>query len=94
MNPSALVATRMLRALGITDRATAQLALIMWCRPSPRLAVADIEQIMTRYPTEPDDLRDAKPPRPRTGNDEPGGYPLGGPPGRRTERGEEGEEKL
>lgn len=50
VSPSANVALRMLAALGITDRTQAREALIQWCRPSPRLSVADVRRIMAEFP--------------------------------------------
>jgi hypothetical protein len=80
-NPSAVVALRMLTALDVTDRAQARAALIQWCRPSPRLSLLDVQQIMAAYPADvpsrdDEDVRDAKPDMPITGG-EHDGFPLG-----------------
>ena len=50
MTPSADVALRMLQALGIVDKQQARDALLIWCRPSPRLSVLDVTQILEKYP--------------------------------------------
>ncbi|HEY8112896.1 MAG TPA: hypothetical protein VII16_08510 [Actinomycetes bacterium] len=90
ISPSALVAYRQLRALRITDAASAAQVLAWWVRPTPRLSVTDVTDILAAYDavalTGDDELREAKPPTPRTGNDTATGFPVGGPPGRRAER--------
>ena len=46
-SPSALVAWRTLVALGVADNLDrVRDALILWCRPSPPLSVADVREIL------------------------------------------------
>jgi hypothetical protein len=47
VSPSALVAWRTLVALGIADDPDrVRDALILWCRPSPALSVAEVREIL------------------------------------------------
>lgn len=56
MTPAATVALRMLDALGVTTVEEAREVLILWCRPSPRLSVLDVRQILAQI--EQDNDRD------------------------------------
>jgi hypothetical protein len=53
ISPSAHVALRMLTALDIDTREQARQALILWCRPSPALSVADVRAVLAEFPTRP-----------------------------------------